>query len=257
MNAFLEYPRISIILPVYNEAECLPAVLDEVRDVSRIFPECEIIVSDDGSTDETPGIVKEKAVHDPRVRLLRNPVNCGQSAALYLAFQEATGEIIVTLDGDGQNDPRDIPLLVAPLLKTEDGLIEPADLCCGYRTVRRDTRARRIASRMANSLRRFLLHDGINDTGCSLKAFRARFVQRLSYWHGMHRFLPMLCAAQGAVIVQIPVRHHARLAGTSKYTNLGRLKTTWADLLGVRWMLARTRAWPAIAACLDAPERHR
>lgn len=255
MNDFSSCPRVSVILPVHDEEECLPTVLDHVREVTRSLPDCEIIVSDDGSTDASPTFVKEKAAIDPRIFLLRNPINCGQSAAMYLAFQRATGEIIVTLDADGQNDPRDILTVVAPLLPNADG---PAyDICCGYRASRKDTLSKRFASRFANAFRRLILHDHIIDTGCSLKAFRASFVKHLQYWNGLHRFLPMLCEVQGARITQCPVRHNPRLAGRSKYTNLGRLRTTWGDLFGVRWLRARSKDAVYVAACLQSMETRR
>jgi dolichol-phosphate mannosyltransferase len=165
--------------------------------------------------------------------LIQLTPNSGQSAAFGVGFQYAKHPIIVTMDADGQNDPADIPLLL-------DGL-EDADVCCGYRHNRQDTASKRLASRIGNRIRNAFLGSDIIDTGCSLKAFRADFVRHLTMHDGMHRFLPNLCAMQGARINQIPVNHRPRTSGVSKYTNFGRLLKTVPDLLAVRWMKTRTR----------------
>ncbi len=192
----------------------------------------EVIVVDDGSSDSTPELLAAASITHPRLRRLQLTPNSGQSAAFWSGFQIARGDAIVTMDGDGQNDPADIARCLARL--------DTADICCGFRQKRHDSPAKRWGSRWANRVRRRWLADEIIDTGCSMKAFKAPLLQSLQYWDGMHRFLPMLAALQGARIVQIPVNHRARSAGVSKYSNWGRLKRTIRDLQGVRWLKTRT-----------------
>jgi dolichol-phosphate mannosyltransferase len=229
---------LSVILPIYNEASCITAVLDELCASLASLGRSEIIAVDDGSTDQTPALLKAYAAKHPVVRLLRLDPNAGQSAAFWAGIRAATGDIIVLMDADGQNDPADIVRCVTAL--------EKADICCGCRLERKDTFSRRLASKFANNLRRAILKDTIIDTGCSLKAFKAGLLKPLQYWDGMHRFLPVLASFHGAVIVQIPVKHRHRIAGKSKYTNLGRLKRTAWDLFGVRWLKKRARTFRVI-----------
>ena len=229
-------PQLSVLLPAYNEEACIETVVREaagvLRGMNRPF---EIVVVDDGSTDSTPARLKVMQVELPELRLLRLVKNSGQSAALGAAFREARGDIFITLDADGQNDPADIPALVAKL----DG----CDLCCGYRVKRQDTWSKRYGSRLANTVRNRALHETIRDTGCTLKAFSATWTRELPMqFRGMHRFLPALMGMAGARISEIPVNHRPRAAGTSKYTNWGRLKETLWDLWAVRWMQKRYRA---------------
>ena len=228
-------PELSVLLPAYNEEDCIAAIVREtvcvLHGLGRPF---EILVVDDGSTDSTPARLKALCAEMPELRALRLAVNAGQSAALGAAFQAARGNIFVTLDADGQNDPSDIPALVAKL--------DSCDLCCGYRARRRDTWSKRLASRLANAVRNRALGENIRDTGCTLKAFRADFARALPMqFRGMHRFLPALMAMAGARIAEIPVNHRPRAAGQSKYTNWGRLGETLRDLRAVRWMQKRYR----------------
>ena len=224
---------VSAVLPVYNEAACIVPVLTELYRGVAFAERHEIIVVDDGSTDGSSTLINEFAVAHPGLRTLRLEPNAGQSAAFWAGIQAATGDVIVLMDADGQNDPADIAHLVSAL----DG----ADIVCGYRARRNDTFAKRAASRLANAVRRAILHDDIRDTGCSLKAFKAPLIKPLQYWDGMHRFLPMLASLNGAKIVQIPVSHRGRMAGKSKYTNFGRLMRTVRDMRGVAWLQSRTR----------------
>ena len=229
-------PELSILLPAYNEGACIEAVVREaagvLRGLSRPF---EILVVDDGSTDSTPTRLKTLGAEIPDLRVLRLAANSGQSAALGAAFRAARGGIWITLDADGQNDPADIPALVAHL--------DSCDLCCGYRALRKDTWSKRLGSRLANAVRNRVLHEAIRDTGCTLKAFRADWARTLPMqFHGLHRFLPALLAMAGARIEEIPVNHRPRAAGHSKYTNWGRLKETLWDLWAVRWMQKRHRS---------------
>jgi dolichol-phosphate mannosyltransferase len=229
-------PELSVLLPAYNEEACIAAVVREVAGVLRSLGRpFEILVVDDGSTDATPARLKALQTDRPELRVLRLARNSGQSAALGAAFRAARGDIFITLDSDGQNDPADIPALVAKL--------ESCDVCCGYRAKRQDTWSKRVGSRLANAVRNRALRETIRDTGCTLKAFRAEWARPLPMqFRGMHRFLPALMAMAGAHIEEIPVNHRPRAAGQSKYTNWGRLKETLWDLWAVRWMQKRYRS---------------
>jgi len=225
---------ISVIIPVYNELPCLDELCARLDNVlSSLDRSSEILIVDDGSEDGTWDKLGELSKQYSMLRAFRLTPNSGQSAALGVGFKTAHGATIVTMDGDGQNDPVDIPRLVAEL--------DECEMCCGYRAERKDTAARRMASRLANFIRNKALGESIIDTGCTLKAVKAEIVRDLPMFHGMHRFIPALAKMKGASIRQIPVNHHPRQAGTSKYTNAGRLKTVIADLFAVRWMKKRYR----------------
>jgi glycosyltransferase involved in cell wall biosynthesis len=217
--AFDEEPNVE---PCYRE---LAAVLD-----ARGWP-FEVIFVDDGSTDGTFRALAALAAADRRVRALRFRRNAGQTAALAAGFRAARGDVVVTMDADLQNDPRDIPGLVAAL--------GDADAACGWRVDRRDPWSKRIASRVANRVRRRVTGDGIHDTGCMLKAFRRDAVARLHLHRGMHRFLPALLLMAGCRIAEVPVGHRPRRAGASKYGNWTRLWAGLADLWAVAWMARR------------------
>lgn len=228
-------PKVSVILPVYNEEACIQAVLDELLVTlgSRLQEPFEVIAVDDGSSDATPQILQRLAQADRRLRVLRLTPNAGQSAAFCAGFRAAAGEIIVTMDADGQNDPADIPSIVRRL--------DACDCCCGYRAQRQDSASRRWASRLANAVRNRALGEDIIDTGCSMKAFKASYVRNLQPWDGLHRFFATFVSMQGGTIIQQPVHHRARSAGISKYTNWKRLQKTMRDLRGVIWLKSRTR----------------
>jgi dolichol-phosphate mannosyltransferase len=229
-------PEVSVLVPAYNEEGCIEAVVREAVDVLRGMDRpFEVVVVDDGSTDATGARLRALAAAIPELRLLRLAVNSGQSAALGAAFRAARGDIFVTLDADGQNDPADIPALVAGL--------DTCDLCCGYRVRRQDVWSKRMGSRLANAVRNRVLRETVRDTGCTLKAFRADLARHLPMqFRGMHRFLPALMAMEGGRIGELPVGHRPRAAGTSKYTNWGRLRETLWDLWAVRWMQKRCRS---------------
>lgn len=215
---------ISIIIPFFNEEENVTEVLREVADTC---PGAEIIAVDDGSTDET----RRRIEAFPGAVLVSAGRNLGQSAALYQGLVRASRPICVMMDGDGQNDPADIPALVAAL--------EKADVVCGYRATRRDTWQRRVASRIANRVRSSLLGDGVRDTGCSLKAMRREHLPCLVPFNGLHRFLPAFWRSAGLSLVEIPVNHRPRVRGQSKYTIGGRALRGLYDLIGVAWLLKR------------------
>ena len=230
------FPELSVLIPAYNEEACIESVVREAICVLHgLGKSFEVLVVDDGSFDGMPARLKILCAEHPELRVLRLEMNSGQSAALGAAFRAARGEVFVTLDADGQNDPADIPALVERLAS--------CDLCCGYRARRQDVWSKRIGSRLANAVRNRVLRETIRDTGCTLKAFRAEWARELPMqFRGMHRFIPALLAMAGARISEIPVHHRPRAAGESKYTNWGRLKETLWDLWAVRWMQIRYRS---------------
>ena len=223
---------LSIVVPVFNEAESLPQLHDEI--VTALDPEdltFEVLYVDDGSTDATPGVLAELANSDKRTQIVTLHRNSGQTAAFAAGFRAAEGEVIATLDADLQNDPADIPKLLAEL--------ESCDIVCGIRADRHDSWVRLASSRIANSVRNSLTHESVTDVGCSLRVFRSHLVQHLPLFTGMHRFLPTLLRMQGGTLREIPVRHRARVHGSSKYGIHNRLWVGLADLFAVRWMQKR------------------
>ncbi len=222
--------QVSIVVPFFNEEETAREVLAEVL---RTNPGAEVIAVDDGSGDGTAAVLDGM----PGVRVLHFALNRGQSAAMYAGLRAATRPICALMDGDGQNDPADIPKLAAEL---EKGGV---DVICGYRANRVDTASRRYASRFANQIRRMFLHDGVRDTGCSVKVFRREAVDHLVPFNGMHRYLPAIFLQAGLQIGELPVNHRGRLAGESKYTNWDRALRGIYDLLGVQWLLRRKVKW--------------
>ena len=230
--------EISIIIPFYNEEETVTNVLEEVV---RTNPGAEIIAVDDGSSDRTWGIMQTIK----GIRPLTTPENRGQSAALYAGLCQASRSICVMMDGDGQNDPADIPALVA-------GLQGDIGMVCGYRTERKDTASRRWASKIANKIRITFINDGIRDTGCSLKCFYRESVDHLVPFNGMHRYMAAFMKRAGIKIAEVPVNHRARHAGTSKYTNWDRALRGIYDLVGVSWLLRRKVKFNVIAPNADA-----
>ena len=232
----LEQPWLSVVIPAFNEEPNVEACYRELVEVLELLGHpFEVVVVDDGSTDRTPEILRVLAAADPRLRLVRLRRNAGQTAALDAGFRTARGPVVVTMDADLQNDPRDIPTLLAAL--------ESADAACGWRVDRRDRWTKRVASRIANGVRRRFTGDGVHDTGCTLKAFRRTALDRLKLYRGMHRFLPALLIMERFRVVEVPVRHRPRRAGTSKYGNWGRLWVGLTDLWAVRWMARRRLAY--------------
>nr|MEE4267058.1 glycosyltransferase family 2 protein [Candidatus Krumholzibacteria bacterium] len=224
-------PGLSVVVPVYNEQECIGPLLDEIRTVIQAFPVCEVLVVDDGSADATAQVLGEKAKDWPALRVITFQKNAGQSAAMACGFRLARFDHVVAMDGDSQSDPADIPRIAE--------LLADYPLVCGYRAQRRDSRWKRWGSLWANNVRRRVTGDEVIDIGCSLKGFHRAPLQRLYFFDGSHRFLPVLMTMEGCSMTQIPVHHRARAGGTSKYGNLDRLARTWQDLLGMRWMQSR------------------
>lgn len=227
-------PRVSLVIPVYDEMACLPGLVAEIREALEPggVP-YEVVLVDDGSTDGSAEWLDRAAAEDPRLVVVHFARNAGQSAAFAAGFRAARGEIVVTLDADGQNPPSEVPKLLSALT---DGV----DIVAGYRATRRDSAWRRIQSRIANAVRNGLSGETIRDTGCSLKAFRRRHLLELPVFNGMHRFLPTLCRLAGATtVVEVPVGHRPRQGGSSKYGMLNRAWRAFVDLLGVRWLQRR------------------
>jgi dolichol-phosphate mannosyltransferase len=234
--------KISFVVPAHDEAGALPQLLDELAlALDAIGGEGEIVVVDDASTDATPDLLAARARKEPWLRPFRMRRRSGQSAALAAGFGYARGDVIVTLDADLQNDPRDAAALVAALESA------PADLVCGVRVGRRDTAWRRLSSRIANGVRRALLHDDATDTGCGLKAFRTAVAWRMVRFDGWHRFFPALARREGLRVIELPVSHRPRVHGTTHYGTLDRLARSLYDLFGVMWLVRRRMPPPAEA----------
>ena len=227
---------LSIILPAHQEAENLPKLLEEILSVVEgLELSTEILVIDDGSTDATPDLMKYWMARDSRIRGLRLDRNYGQSAALDAGLRNARGNICVTLDADGQNPPADIPKLLEAL--------HNADMVCGWRLGRKDHWTKYWASKFANTVRRWVLNDGIHDSGCCFRAFRQEAVSRIKLFHGMHRFLPVLVRMEGYRVTEVRVQHRPRLGGKTHYGIFNRLWGPLIDMLVVAWMQHRCRAW--------------
>jgi dolichol-phosphate mannosyltransferase len=225
-------PLYSLVVPVYNEAANLPALIDEITAVMDDLGQAwELLVVDDGSTDQTQALFAARAQHDKHIVSLRLERNRGQSAALAAGFTQARGNIVITLDGDRQNDPTDIPQMIAAL--------QQCDLVCGRRMRRQDNWWRLIFSAVANTVRKRICDDGIHDAGCALKAFRRDCLPHIKLFDGMHRFLPALFRLEGYRVREIPVRHRPRTAGRSKYPWYRRLLKPLIDLCAVAWMRKR------------------
>ena len=225
-DASVPAPRYSLVVPFYQEAGNIRPLM------TTGF---EALLVDDGSTDTTAAELAAVAAADPRCRVIRLEKNSGQAAALFCGLQQAQGEIILTMDGDGQNDPHDFPALLGLLERDE------ADVVCGWRKKRHDHPVRRLMSAVANGVRRRVLRDGVHDSGCQLRAFRRAVVGALFPRPMMQSFLPAMAAAAGFRVREVPVKHHPRRHGTSKY---GVRKLWWRPCveLVVVWRLLRRAA---------------
>jgi len=252
---------LSVVIPARDEAECLPRLLAELAatlrplrldDESRLEG-FEVILIDDGSTDETPRVLDELAADFPELRPIRLRNNAGQSAATFAGFRAARGSWIATLDADLQNDPADL----ATLWRARSGF----DAVLGWRRERRDSWSKRLISRWANRVRNAVLGQSIRDTGCSTRIFRRELAARLPMFDGAHRFLGPLLLREGATVAQVPVNHRARPHGESHYDLRNRSFRVVVDLLGVAWLMRRAPRFevferdggPAAAAARGEP----
>lgn len=233
-------PELAVIVPVRDEADNIAPLIAEIEAALAGVCTFEIVYVDDGSRDATPQRLREARASNPRLRVVRHQHSCGQSQAVATGVRAARASVIATLDGDGQNDPADIPLLLSRLRE------EPAEardrlLVAGWRAKRHDTLSKRLSSRIANAVRGRLLGDRTPDTGCGLKLFtRAAFLDMPRFDH-MHRFLPALMIRRGGRVVSIRVRHRPRERGRSKYGMWDRLGVGIVDLFGIMWLQARGR----------------
>jgi dolichol-phosphate mannosyltransferase len=229
--------ELSVVVPVLNEAENIPGLVSEIRAALDGKLSYEIVYVDDGSTDQSVAVLRRLAAETPGLRLLRHGGRCGQSAAIRTGVKAARASWIATLDGDGQNDPADIPLLwAARATLGGDALV----LIAGHRQKRRDSWSKRVASRIANRVRGNLLADDTPDSGCGLKLFPRALFLDLPYFDHMHRFLGALVIRAGGRVRSVPVNHRPRTRGASKYGVLDRLWVGISDLLGVMWLRRRS-----------------
>ena len=225
----MESVSLSVVIPVYNEAENVEPLVERVQTALGGWPGgVEFICVDDGSTDSTLELLKRAQETDARVRIAHFRKNLGQTVAMAAGFRLARGKAVVTLDGDLQNDPAEIPRLVE--------MLKDWDCVCGVRVRRQDGWWKRVTSRIGNGFRNWATGEDIVDTGCTLKAFRHECVERLELYRGMHRFLPTLLKIQGYRVTQVPVSHHPRVRGKTKYGTWGRMVKGLADVWAVRWM---------------------
>jgi dolichol-phosphate mannosyltransferase len=230
--------RLSIVVPVFNEAESIGPLLREISAVASSLPVEDVIIVDDGSSDETANVVLGLKGRVPGLRLVRHLSRRGQSTAIHTGISRARGDVIVTLDGDGQNNPADIPHLFEAYQRA--AAANPRLLVAGQRTTRRDNTVRRWSSRVANTVRSGILDDGVSDTGCSLKLFRRDDFLALPFFNHIHRFIPALMKATGVEVILVGVSHRPRERGTSKYGLWDRLWVGIHDLMGVSWLIRRT-----------------
>ena len=224
--------QISVVVPVYNEEENLPVLIAKIVEVFKeIGLPYEMIFVDDGSSDGSLKVLKEAASRYPLLRIIKLKQNQGLSTALLAGMREARGEKIVTLDADLQNDPGDIPRLL--------GCLDQYDMATGWRQKREDPWLKKVSSKIANAIRNRLSGEEIKDSACTLRAFKRECVQNIPVFNGMHRFLSTLVKIEGYRIIEVPVIHHPRKFGKSKYNIRNRMVRAFIDLLAVRWMKNR------------------
>ena len=244
-----EKPQISIIIPFYNEEECIESVCDEVFDaINKMYSiPCEVIVVNDGSNDNTSSLMNELVSKYKCFQVVHLTSNKGQSAALAAGINVSHGKVVATLDGDGQNDPYDLKLLLDEMKKRQ------VDMICGIRTKRADNMIRKISSRIANKIRATILKDNITDVGCSIRIFKRSCFDRIHFFRNAHRFLPALFIMSGYSVAETPVNHRPRIKGSSKYGHgiYSRLFAGIADLAGVYWLSKRNLNYNACEGKID------
>lgn len=230
-------PDLSVVVPVHNERDNIVPLLSEIAAALRGKIDFEIVYVDDLSRDDTLAVLTAAKTQFPELRVLRHVAQSGQSTALRTGIKAARGTWIATLDGDGQNDPADIPKLLA----MRDESPAAIKLYAGWRVNRQDSGSKRWASRWANRIRSNLLKDETPDTGCGIKLFERSVFLDLPYFDHMHRYLPALVQRAGWQVKSVPVNHRARGAGVSKYNNLNRALVGISDLRGVAWLIRRSK----------------
>ncbi len=230
---------ISIVIPAYNEAESIVPLVTEIAQATKSLPVKEIIVVDDGSTDTMVAALTALKLSVPQLRVLHHLARSGQSTAIRTGVQQATSPLIVTMDGDGQNDPADVAALYVIYQQHETA--NPRTLVAGQRLKRQDNLLRVFSSRVANGVRAAILNDGVRDTGCGLKLFRRDDFLELPFFNHLHRFIPVLMRAKGVNIVLVDVSHRPRTLGQSKYGVWNRVWVGIADMFGVRWIVGRLK----------------
>jgi dolichol-phosphate mannosyltransferase len=232
--------HLSIVAPAYNEADALPDLLAEsVAAGEAVGEPFEVVIANDCSTDRTGEVLDRLRSQYPQLRVLDLAFNSGQSAALDAALRSARGRYIATLDADGQNDPADIPRLLAEVVD------DRCDLINGWRKDRQDTGFRRLVSRYGNAFRNAVTREALHDSGCGLKVFRAECIERLKLFDGGHRFFATLVRMDGWRVKETPVHHRRRTTGVAKYGFLDRLPKVLRDAFGVRWLQGKTTPWRA------------
>ena len=229
--------ELSVIVPVFNERVNIPPLLAEIAAALRGRVAFEVIYVDDDSRDDSRAVLQAQRALHPELRILHHVTRSGQSTAVWNGVRAAAAPWIATLDGDGQNDPADIPKLLAERAKSAPDV----KLFAGWRTTRRDSFNKRISSKIANAVRSRMLRDATPDTGCGLKLFEREVFLRLPYFDHMHRYLPALVKRAGFACQSVPVGHRPRTAGVSKYGMLDRLWVGLADLRGVAWLMRRAK----------------
>lgn len=232
--------KISIIVPVYNEADNIISLIDEIVAAMNQAEAYEIIYVDDGSNDDTAAVLKQAQQNIRALRVIRHQQSCGQSTAVYTGIKAAHYPCIATLDGDGQNDPADIPRMYQVLMQQRE-ITRNLAMVAGWRNKRHDSAWRLFSSKVANAVRSTLLGDNTPDTGCGLKVFLRDEFLKLPYFDHMHRFLPALILRAGGQVISEPVSHRARAHGYSKYGTLDRLWVGITDILGVIWLQKRAK----------------
>ena len=230
-------PQLSVVVPVHNEEDNVAPLVGEIVAALRDRIAFEIVYVDDASTDATQARLQELQREVPELRVVRHVSNAGQSTAVRNGVRAARAPWIATLDGDGQNDPADIPKLLAQ----RDAAPADIKLFAGWRVHRQDSGSKRWASKWANAIRARMLRDETPDTGCGIKLFEREAFLELPYFDHMHRYLPALMQRAGWKTVSVPVNHRHRTAGVSKYNNLNRAVVGIRDLRGVAWLIARSR----------------
>jgi dolichol-phosphate mannosyltransferase len=230
-------PHLSVVVPVFNERDNVAPLVNEITAALRGLFAFEIVYVDDHSRDDTLAVLQNLKAAVPELRVLHHVNQSGQSTAVRTGVKAARGEWIATLDGDGQNDPADIP----KLLEKREASSAEVKLFAGWRVNRQDTGSKRWASKVANAIRSRMLRDSTPDTGCGIKLFEREAFLDLPYFDHMHRYLPALMQRAGWKTISVPVNHRHRASGVSKYNNLNRALVGLRDLRGVAWLIVRSK----------------